>query len=107
MSTEKFYRNLKKGEIVYESSGSLTVEIEIMSDPVIIETPETDQLTFCDTWRCKFIGKTHCGEQEFSISPVSLMYNCGRLDYSPQYAGPMMKVDGTVVEDTFFPKLTK
>jgi hypothetical protein len=102
--SKEFYAAIKKGDILYESGGQYTVQIEVITDPVFTETPPEDQVVACDLWRVKFDAQSGSGIINYVISPVGLMHNCGRLYTYPAYVGPILLIDGTTKQDIFFPQ---
>ena len=95
--SKEWHQGLEVGDVLYESQYGYTVEVEIISEPVFTEKPLEEQ-TDCDTWRVEFTAKCAHGEIDYVISPMGLMYNCGRLYFAPAYAGELTKLDGTTID---------
>lgn len=97
------YKNIKKGDVLYEHAYNLAVEVEVITDPVYVETPHEGG----DSWHVSFKAKSFNGIIDYGISPMGLMYNVGRLYYEPAYTGTILKIDGTQEEFNPFPNETK
>ena len=73
----------------------------MISEPEYKEIPEEDRSVPCEDWRIKFIAKSGKGEINYSISPIGLMYNCGRLSKHPEYSGKILRLNGDVEDIDF------
>jgi hypothetical protein len=98
------YSKIKKGDILYESSYNLTIEVKVISDPIYVEIPEGERSAPCEIWRISFTAESGNGEIEYNISPIGLMYNCGRFSYYPEYSGQILRLNGKWEEQNVFQK---
>lgn len=96
--SEVDYKNIKKGDILYESSYGITIEVRVKTDPVFKEIPESERDVPTEWWNLSFTAESSGGDIDYLISPTGLMYNVGRLYSLPAYAGTVIKLDGTVTE---------
>ena len=86
------YSKIKRGDILYESAYGMTIEIQVITDPEYKEIPEEDRSAPCEDWIIKFTAKSGKSEINYSISPVGLMCNCGRLSKHPEYSGKILRL---------------
>ena len=90
------HKEIKKGDILYESSYGMTVQVEVISEPVYRDKPEDERISKCDTWELTFEAKCVNGIINYKIDPIGLMYNCGRLYKEPTYSGSILLLNGKI-----------
>jgi hypothetical protein len=82
-------KDLKIGDIIYESNQRITMEIEVLASPEFKQVGEHKQ------W--SFIGRCCNGEIDFLVTE-GLEHYGAKLSRQVEYIGDIHKLDGTIEE---------
>jgi hypothetical protein len=87
----EFLKSKKKGDILYEAGYSSLMELELLEDPKWHTHPENGE-------GFEVTARNHQGEVYLAGYHMYDHYGPNLNDW-PHYAGPIYKLDGTVVQN--------